>query len=227
MADVVCFGAHPDDVEIGMGATVAGMVRRGLEVVVCDLTDGEPTPAGDPETRAQEARAAADALGVGDRRALPLKNRELVDDASSRRSVAEVIREYRPGLVFCPYPMDAHPDHIACAVIVEAARFWAKFTKTEMSGEPHYAARLYRYFALHLRINPDPAFVVDTTDDMPPKLAALACYESQFIANPANSGVLDRVELAARYWGGLIGVRYGEPFSAAEQVGVATVEELV
>ena len=227
MADVVCFGAHPDDVEIGMGAAVAGMVRRGLDLVVCDLTDGEPTPAGDPETRASEARAAADALGVEERLLLPLKNRELVDAARSRRMVAEVIREHRPGIVFCPYPEDAHPDHAACTSIVEAARFWAKFTKTDMRGEPHYPARLYRYYALHLRVSPDPSFVVDATDDLAAKLAALECYASQFAANPANSGLVDRVETAARYWGGLIGVRYGEPFSAPEQVGVAAIETLV
>jgi bacillithiol biosynthesis deacetylase BshB1 len=227
MADVVCFGAHPDDVEIGMGATAAGMARRGLDVVVCDLTDGEPTPAGDPETRAREARTAADALGVEKRLLLPLRNRELLDDAASRRIVAEVIREHRPEIVFCPYPEDAHPDHAACASIVEAARFWAKFTKTDMRGEPHYAARLYRYYALHLRVSPDPSFVVDATDDLAAKLKALACYESQFAANLANSGVVDRVETAARYWGGLIGMSYGEPFSAPEQVGVAAIEALV
>jgi bacillithiol biosynthesis deacetylase BshB1 len=227
MADVVCFGAHPDDVEIGMGATVAGMVRRGLDVVICDLTDGEPTPAGDPETRAREARAAADALGVEERVVLPLRNRELVDDAASRGSVAELIREHHPAIVFSPFPEDAHPDHVACASIVEAARFWAKLTKTDMRGTPHYPPRLYRYYALHLRVSPDPSFVVDATDDMAAKLSALRSYESQFAANPANSGVVDRVELAARYWGGIIGSSYGEPFSAPEQIGVASIETLV
>jgi LmbE family N-acetylglucosaminyl deacetylase len=110
---------------------------------------------------------------------------------------------------------------------VEAARFWAKFTKTDMSGEPHYSARLYQYFAMHLRASPDPSFIVDTTDGFPQKLAALSSYGSQFAANPANAGVLERVEVSASYWGGLIGARYGEPFSAPEQLGVAAVEELV
>jgi bacillithiol biosynthesis deacetylase BshB1 len=227
MTAALCFGAHPDDVEIGMGGTVAGMVRRGLDVVLCDLTDGEPTPKGDPETRAQEAKAAAEVLGARGRVTLPLKNRELFDDAEARRAAAEVIREHRPRIVFCPYPLDAHPDHVAAASIVEAARFWAKLTKTDMSGDPHYPPRLYRYYALHLRATPTPAFVADISEDLAAKVAALGCYESQFAANPANVGVVGLVELAAAYWGRLIGVSAGEPFAAPEHVGVRAIEDLV
>ena len=128
MADVICFGAHPDDVEIGMGATAAAMARAGLDVLLVDLTDGEPTPRGTHETRMVEAAASAGALGVR-RLTLDMPNRELFDTVEARKRVAEVMRAEKPSLVFAPYPIDAHPDHIAASAIVEAARFYSKFAQ--------------------------------------------------------------------------------------------------
>ena len=212
MIDVVCVGAHPDDVEIGMGATIAGLVRQGVSVAIVDLTDGEPTPAGTHETRVAEAEAAARVLGVSERRILTLPNRSLYDTQEARAALAEVFRELRPRVVFGPYPVDAHPDHIAAAAIVQAARFWSKLTNTEMTGEPHYPARLYRYMAVHLRLIRDPSFVVDVSEDLPVKLEALSMYRSQFFANPANTRIIDMMEGVARTWGGTIGTAAGEPF---------------
>ena len=135
--DAMCIGAHPDDVEIGMGATVAGMVRRGMKVVIVDLTNGEPTPHGTPEKRAAESAEAARILGA-ERRTLTQRNRYLFDTVEARTELAEVIREYRPRMLFVPYADDTHPDHIAASSIAVAARFYSKFTKTEMSGEPFF-----------------------------------------------------------------------------------------
>lgn len=226
MADVICVGAHPDDVEIGMGATVAKLARQGLEVLLLDLTDGEPTPRGTHETRMAEAGESAAALRVR-RLTLDLPNRELFDTVEARKRVAEVFRAERPRLVFAPYPMDAHPDHIAASAIVEAARFYSKFVKTDMSGEPHFPAKLYHYWAVHLRVLEKPSFIVEVEADLPAKMAALACYRSQFADNERNSGVLAWVETQARAWGALIGVDAGEPFYAREQVGVASPMDLV
>ncbi len=117
-----------------MGATVAGMVRLGMRVAIVDLTNGEPTPYGTPETRAAESAEAARVLGA-ERRTLALPNRYLFDTVEARTMVAEVLRELRPRLLFAPYPTDAHPDHIAASAIAVAARFYAKFTKTDMSGD--------------------------------------------------------------------------------------------
>jgi N-acetylglucosamine malate deacetylase 1 len=227
MTDVVCVGAHPDDVEIGMGATVAGMVASGLSVAIVDLTDGEPTPAGTRETRLAEADAAARRLGVSERRVLDLPNRELFDTVEARTALAEVFRELRPRVVFAPYPLDAHPDHVAASTIVQAARFWAKLTKTEMAGEPHYPARLYRYMAVHLRLVREPSFVVDVSEELSAKLEALAMYRSQFSANPANVGLIEMMEAVARMWGGMIGTAAGEPFFSDEPVGIRSVDSLV
>jgi bacillithiol biosynthesis deacetylase BshB1 len=227
MADVICVGAHPDDVEIGMGAAVARMVRQGLDVVVVDLTDGEPTPRGTHELRMSEAAAAADVLGVSRRITLPLVNRELADTVEARRMLAEIVREHKPRLLFAPYPVDAHPDHVAASAIVDAARFYAKFVKTDMAGEPHLPARVYDYFAVHLRIVAKPSFVLDVTGDLDAKMAALSCYGSQFAQGTANARILDWVREQAATWGGLIGTAAGEPFFCREEIGVRDVTDLV
>ena len=227
MADVICIGAHPDDVEIGMGAAVARMVRQGLDVVMVDLTDGEPTPRGTHDIRMEEAANSARRLGVSGRITLPLVNRELADTVDARRMLAEVVREHKPRILFAPYPVDAHPDHIAASAIVEAARFYSKFVKTDMAGEPHFPARVYHYFAVHLRLVAKPSFVLDVTGDLEAKLAALTCYDSQFAAGTANARILDWVRSQAGTWGALIGTEAGEPFFCREEIGVSDFRDLV
>lgn len=227
MADVICIGAHPDDVEIGMGGTISKMVAQGLDVLIVDLTDGEPTPHGTHEIRVREASAAAESLGVQRRIMLPLANRELADTVDARTMLAELIREHRPRVLFAPYPIDAHPDHIAASAIVEAARFYSKFVKTEMSGEPHFPARVYHYFAVHLRLLAKPSFIVDISDTLQAKAAALACYESQFGAETANASVLAWVKGQAGVWGALIGCEGGEPFFSREEIGIRDIRDLV
>lgn len=227
MADVICIGAHPDDVEIGMGATVAKMVSQGLDVVLVDLTDGEPTPRGTHETRMDEAAAAANALGVKRRITLPLVNRELMDTMEARTMVAEIVREHRPRLLFAPYPVDAHPDHVSASAIVEAARFYSKFVKTKMTGEPHFPAHVYHYFAVHLRLVAKPSFIVDVSDHLEVKRSALAAYVSQFGDDTANTHVLDWVGEQAATWGGLIGSAAGEPFFSREEIGIRDIRDLI
>ncbi|MCK8114002.1 bacillithiol biosynthesis deacetylase BshB1 [Anaerosoma tenue] len=226
MADIVCVGAHPDDVEIGMGGVAATMARRGADVLIVDLTDGEPTPFGTHERRMVEAAAAASTLGCR-RITLGLTNRRLADGPEARQALAEVLRAERPGIVFAPYPEDAHPDHEAAARIAEAARFYAKLTKSAMAGEPHYPARLYRYMAVHLRLLREPSFLVDVSDTLPLKLEALRRYESQFSDNPANASLLEHVERTARHWGDIARVFAAEPFFSAEPPVVASVSDLV
>jgi len=222
----MCIGAHPDDVEIGMGATVAGMVRDGLSVGIVDLTDGEPTPYGTPEIRTRESAAAAEVLGAL-RVTLGQPNRYLFDSVEARHELAQVIREHKPRTLFIPYAEDAHPDHIAASSIASAARFYAKLTKTDMTGEPHYPAKVYRYMAVHMSLVREPSFVVDVSSLMPVKLQALRCYASQFSANPRNTALIDAMEDLGRFWGSRIGTDAGEPFFSAEPVGIRSVESLV
>lgn len=215
MADVVCVGAHPDDVEIGMGGTVASLAAAGADVLIVDLTDGEPTPFGSHDTRLAEAREAAALLGCR-RTTLGFANRYLFDGVDERKALAEVLRLERPSIVFSPYPEDAHPDHLAASRIAEAARFHAKLSKTDMAGEPHYPARSYRYMAIHLRLVREPSFLADITAMLPAKLAAIRAYRSQFADNPSNAGMLEQIERSARSWGDIGRTSAAEPFFAPE-----------
>lgn len=225
MIDALCVGAHPDDVEIGMGGAVASMVDQGYSVVLCDLTDGEPTPRGTRDMRMAEAAEAARILGVR-RVTLTQPNRYLADTVEARMQLAEVIRELKPKWLFSPHPIDAHPDHLAAAAIVTAARFHAKFSKTDMAGEPHYPPRLYRYMAVHLRLNAEPKFLVDIGGVLERKMAALRAYQSQFSGEPGD-GIVEHVRLAAEWWGSRVGTTAAEPFFSDEAIGVTSFGSLL
>ncbi|GAB4275162.1 MAG: bacillithiol biosynthesis deacetylase BshB1 [Coriobacteriia bacterium] len=227
METAVCVGAHPDDVEIGMGATVASMAASGIRVVLVDLTDGEPTPHGDRRMRMTESAKAARELGAATRVCLDLPNRELTDSVDARRALAAVLREERPRWVFSPYPLDAHPDHVAASAIAVAARFYAKLTKTDMPGEPHYPPRLYQYYAMHLRTPVVPSFVVSVPEGREQKMRALAAYESQFGPQTGNAGLPERVDAWGRHWGAYVGSEFAEPFFAPEVLGIRSFSDLV
>lgn len=141
--------------------------------------------------------------------------------------VAEVVREHKPRLLFAPYPVDAHPDHVSASAIVEAARFYSKFVKTSMAGEPHFPAHVYHYFAVHLRLVAKPSFIVDVSGHLERKAAALACYASQFGSDTKNTHVLDWVGEQASTWGGLIGTQAGEPFFSREEIGIRDLRDLI
>ena len=209
-----------------MGGTIARLSAEGHRVLLLDLTDGEPTPCGDRPTRAREADEAARILGA-ERRTLDLPNRELVHSLAARHAVAGVIRAFRPDVMFVPYHEDAHPDHVAGTRIVEDARFDAKLTKTDLPGEPWHAKWLFHYYATHLRIVPQPSFLVDTTDFAARKREAVLAYRSQFVVNDRNRRVVEWLDAAGTYFGSRIGTGTAEPFFAREPIGLAGLAGLV
>jgi len=213
-------------VEIGMGGTVASLADDGLDVLIVDLTDGEPTPSGSIERRIAEAARAAEILGCR-RLTLGFTNRYLTDDTKARTALAEVLRAERPQMLFVPYPEDAHPDHVAAAGIAEAARFFAKLTRTSMQGEPHYPARVYRYMPVHLRSAATPSFLTDISLTLGRKLEAMVSYRSQFGPHTANAGYVETMQTVARYWGTLGHVDAAEPFFAPELPVVRSVVDLL
>jgi bacillithiol biosynthesis deacetylase BshB1 len=223
---VLVIAPHPDDGEIAVGGTMAALVRAGWRVTLCDLTNGEPTPMGTPQTRAREAERAAEILGVA-RITLDLPNRYLMDTVESRRLVAEVIRRVRPELLFVPYWEDAHPDHVQAARLSEAARFYAKLTKTDIPGEAHYPRRVIHFFSTHYRLHRRPSFLFDVTETFETKMQSVAAYESQFSEARGNLRILDEIRTEATYFGSLIGVEYAEPFVLREEVGLRNLEGLV
>src|SRR5205823_11728300 len=130
---------------------------------VLDLTDGEPTPYGSPEVRRRKTEAATAVLGLSRRDNLGLTNRRLEADLEARARLAGALRELRPRFLPAPYWEDAHPGHVAPSALVDAARFWAKLTRCDLPGEPHYPRRIFYYFSVHLRLHPRPSFVLDIT----------------------------------------------------------------
>ena len=145
--DVLVIAPHPDDAELGMGGAILKFKEEGLAVGVLDLTDGEPTPYGSPAIRAEETTAATAVLGLDWRENLGLRNRFLEPTLDARKQLAEVFRRVRPRWLFAPYWTDAHPDHIAATQLVDAARFWAKLSKSDMSGDPFHPQRIYNYYS--------------------------------------------------------------------------------
>ena len=207
-----------------MGGSIALLVSQGHKVHLVDMTNGEPTPLGTPQTRAKEAAEAARILGVG-RTLVGLPNREVVHSIEARHRVAAVIRVHRPDWIFLPFPLDAHPDHVAVTRIGEDARFDAKLSKTSIPGDPWYPKRIIYYFCTHLRMNFQPNFCLDITAHIETKMAAVIAYQSQFVAN--NSPVPQMVRTMAGFYGGRIGVEYAEPFFTYEMPGFAGLDQLV
>jgi bacillithiol biosynthesis deacetylase BshB1 len=229
MLDILVVSPHPDDAELGMGGAILRLKGEGFSVGVLDLTSGEPTPRGSPETRVRETAAATEVLGLDWRENLGLANRNLEPTLEARAKLAGVFRQTRPRWIFAPYWLDAHPDHLAATQLTEAARFWSKLTKTDLPGQPHFPERIFYYYCFHLRQIPQPAFVLDVTEYWDRKQAAIECYRSQFVDNqpPDPPTLIERFRQHAAVWGWSIGVRYGEPFSSREPIGLSSLSALV
>jgi bacillithiol biosynthesis deacetylase BshB1 len=227
--DYLFIAPHPDDAELGAGGAILALQAQRARVGVLDLTDGEPTPHGSPEIRRRETEAATALLGLAWRGNLGLTNRKLEANLDARARLAGMIRGLRPSVLLAPYWEDSHPDHVAASALVDAARFWAKLSKSDLPGEPHFPRRIIYYLSIHLRIHPRPSFVLDVTPYLETKMKALACYHSQLIAGRPTEPptLLDDLRDRARYWGWTIGVRYGEPFVCREEVGLRSLGDLI
>ncbi len=208
-----------------MGGTIARLADDGHDVLLLDMTNGEPTPHGDPATRAKEAAEAARILGVR-RVGIDLPNRFVEHSIDARHRVAGVIREHRAQIVFTPYFQDAHPDHIATTRIVEDARFDAKLSKIDLPGDPIYPAWLFYYYCTHLRWVADPSFLLDITGCEDRKRAAIVAYETQFVVPERNRKIVDWIMSANGYFGNRIGVAAAEPFFTKEPVGLRGLGDL-
>lgn len=217
--DVIAVGAHPDDVEIACGGTLAALAEQGYRVGIIDLTDGEPTPhSPGPEVRIAEAVEAAKVLGVHVRKILPFNNRRLMDGFDERVALALEFRKYKPKIVIgfgSKTPM-ASPDHYQAMQITDAAVFYSRLTKWEdvfQGTEPHVIDR-----QLYFRLNFEPvpasgienSITMDITDTLEQKLEAIRCYKTQF--PPSKSYIFDRVRGLAIAAGAAANCYAGETF---------------
>lgn len=230
MHNILVVGPHPDDQEIGMGGTIAKFVDQGHNVLLLDITNGEPTPFGDAETRAVEAARAAEILGV-ERRLLGFPNRYVESSLELRHAIAGVIREHQANFVFTPYFEDAHPDHLAVTRAVIDARFAARLTKVDDSwaqtGVPIYPKWLFYYYAMHLRKVHNPVFLVDTSGYAQKKHDAIEAYHTQFVLPEKNQKILKGIDAMGVYFGSRLGTESAEPFFTQEPLGFSGLDGLV
>jgi N-acetylglucosamine malate deacetylase 1 len=214
--DVIAVGAHPDDLEITCGGTIAKLVRQGYKLGMIDLTDGEPTPLSPgPEVRLAEAKEAAEVLGATLRVTLDLPNRRLFDCFEARVALAKEFRKYRPRLVIGlggKTPM-ASPDHYQASLITEAAVFYSRLTKWDQyfDGLPVHSIARHLVTSLGFRqiaLAEPNAIVIDIGDTLEIKLKAIGSYKTQF--PPEKSNAVERFRAFSIQQGMAAGFEAGE-----------------
>ena len=230
--DLLAIAAHPDDVELTCGGTLLKAAQVGYRTGIIDLTRGEMGTRGDVETRRREAESAARILRVRHRESLGLPDARLTVDEKSKMAVARAIRRLRPRCVILPYWKARHPDHYTASQIGYEGCFLAGLKRVSLEGEP------FRPFKILYAVeyaNVRPTFVVDITRQFAGRARAIVCYGSQFRPKPADrrskvyiplDSLSDQMELLARYYGEMIGVRFGEPFLVKELMQVDDVVAL-
>lgn len=225
---VTFFGMHPDDIELGCGGTVALCADSGHQVFLVDLTRGESSSNGTPETRAAEAEAAAAILGCRERLNLGLPDTGIVsEDGEQQRAVVDALRVQRPDLIVMPNGNDPHPDHASGARLIERAMYLSGIHGyTTASGSE--AWKIPNAIVYSGRLEVDPNIIVDTSDVFARKMKAIEQHRSQFGRDadsrptPLNArGFLTVIEARDRATGHRIGVQYGEAFRAIAPIAVA------
>jgi len=236
--DLLAIAAHPDDVELTCGGTLLKMSDAGYSTGILDLTRGEMGTRGDVETRRREAAAAARALRVKHRENLGLRDAHIVADDESKMAVARVIRRLRPHCVILPYWEARHPDHYTASKLGYEGCFWAGLKRLPLEGEPFRPFKILytsAYAPVTAFAGAFPTFIVDITKQFERRARAIACYGSQFRPKLADrrskvfialDRLTDEMEALSRYYGEMIGVRYGEPFQAKEMMQVDDVVKL-
>ena len=221
--DLLVFGPHPDDLEIGMGATIARHASLGAAVGLCDLTRGEMGTNGAPEERLAEADEASAVLGARWRVNLALPDRRLREVPEQVDPIVELIRATRPAAIALPYWADRHPDHGAASALVQAAAFTAGLRRHATGRDAWRAEWLVYYFINNAA---DPSFVVDVSAHYEVKQRALDCHRSQF-APAAGDAAETRltsplfrqlIESRDAQFGALAGVRWAEGFVVRDPI---------
>ena len=235
--DILAFGAHPDDVELGCAATIAKEISLGKKVGIVDLTRGELGTRGSAEIRDKEAAKAAKILGVSVRENLGFADGFFINDKKHQLEIIKMIRKYQPEIVLCNAVDDRHIDHPKGSNLVSDACFLSGLLKveTEVGGKQQEKWRpknVYHYIQWK---NLKPDFVVDVSDFMNKKIGAVMAYSSQFY-NPkskeaetpiTSKNFTDSIEYRARDLGRIIGVDYAEGYTTERYVAVESLGKLI
>ena len=235
--DLLAIAAHPDDVELSCGGTLLKMAHAGYKTGILDLTAGEMGTRGTPEIRAKEAAKSAKILRVSWRGTLGVPDSDVQPSRHHKLRLAAVIREFRPKTVILPYWEARHPDHYHASTLGYEGCFLAGLKQLPIDGEPHRPFKIL-YSTVFASIR--PTFVVDITPNFERRRRAIRAFASQFLPNKSESRkqfkktnvflAIDRLEdemnLLARHYGELIGVKYGEPFLIKELMQVHDVVKM-
>jgi N-acetylglucosamine malate deacetylase 1 len=235
--DVLAIGAHPDDLELSCGGTLAKLVQQGYKVALADVTGGELGTRGTKQIRAREAQEAAHILGAVTRRNLAIPDGHVEVTKTNVRKVITLIRELRPTVLIIPHGIERHPDHAHTHQLCKEAWFFAGLRKlpTSLRGKQQLPHRPHHYFEFMQWHEFPAAFVVDISDTYAIKMKAIRAHASQFF-NPASKEpetrlssptFLDTIETRSKYYGQKIGVTYGEPFLTQFTLGLNDMFDLV
>lgn len=225
--DVLAVGAHPDDVELGVGGLLCKLAQRGYAVGILDLSRGEMSSRGTVEERNREAEEAAHILGVSRRENAELPDGALVNATEQQRRVIPFIRSLRPKILLVPKDTDRHPDHRAAYHLVRDANYFAGLAQIETEQDCYRVPWVY-YYHPYYDDTANPSLVVDISAQFETKIAALRAHRSQFY-NPdypgkptliASREFWESIGVRAAYWGNRIHAAYGEPLFAEGPIGL-------
>jgi bacillithiol biosynthesis deacetylase BshB1 len=225
--DVLAIAAHPDDIEQTCGGTLVRMAEMGYRTGALDLTAGDMGTRGTPEERIAESEAAAKHLLLGWRGNLRMPDARLENNIAARMTLALKIRELQPRVVILPYWQARHPDHYRAAEMGYEACFLAGLKKLDEYSTPHRPFKIL-YSSVYADVK--PSFVVDISAQFERRMAALLSYASQYGETtqgeglfPREAEIRERLGAIARFYGNLIGVKYGEPFVVKEAIEIGDI----
>ncbi len=235
--DYLAFGAHPDDVELGCGGTIAKLISEGKTVAIIDLTEGELGTRGTNETRKIEAQNSMKVLGISARENLKMRDGFLLNIEENQMKIVKMIRKYRPEIVFANAIDDRHPDHAKASKLTSDACFLAGLKKIEttLDGEVQEAWRPKHVFHYIQWKHIDPDFVIDVSNFMDKKIEACLCFKTQFwdpnskepMTPIATKDFLDSLTYRAQDLGRLSGVSFAEGFTYEKLIALKNFEGIV
>ena len=230
--DILVFGAHPDDVELGCAGTILKHIKQGLKVGIIDFTKGELGTRGTSETRTEETENATKILGVKMRENMGFKDGFFQNDESHKLELIKKIRQYRPEIVITNAPSDRHPDHGKASDLTIESCFLAGLEKIETGQEVWRPKHIYHYIQFNTIL---PDFVVDISDEMERKIESIICYKTQFY-NPdstetetiiSSADFLESVRYRAMDLGRQSDCKYAEGFITNQTLKVNSLKDLI
>ena len=226
--DIIAFAAHPDDVELSIGGTIAKFTNAGYKVGIIDFTEGELGTRGTVELRRKEAENASKILGITHRENLGIPDGKVRFNEEYLKKIVSKIRKYKPKIIFAPHFHDRHPDHIGAAELVKNAMFFSGTPKfeTEENNEAQSAFRPKHLFYFMQTYDFEPTFINDISDTFETKMQAVRAFTSQFYNPKSNEpetlisskGFIDYLEARSKFYGFQIRKNYGEPFYSEERI---------